>query len=38
VQEPWLDLGSPGIHLAALGALAAVATVAWVALAARAET
>jgi ABC-2 type transport system permease protein len=38
VQEPWLDLGSPAIHLAALGALGAVATVAWVALAARAET
>jgi ABC-2 type transport system permease protein len=38
VQEPWLDLGSPGVHLAALGALAAIATAVWVALAARAES
>jgi ABC-2 type transport system permease protein len=35
IQEPWLDLGSPGGHLVVLAALAMLATAGWVALSAR---
>jgi len=38
VQEPWLDLGSPTVHLAVLAAIAVLATVAWVRLSSRAAT
>jgi ABC-2 type transport system permease protein len=36
IQEPWLDLGSSGGHLAVLAALATFATAGWVTLSARA--
>jgi ABC-2 type transport system permease protein len=29
IQEPWLDLGSPGVHLVVLAALAVLATAGW---------
>jgi ABC-2 type transport system permease protein len=32
IQEPWLDLGSPGGHLVVLAALAVLATAGWVTL------
>jgi ABC-2 type transport system permease protein len=35
IQEPWLDLGSPGGHLVVLAALAVLATAGWVTLSAR---
>jgi ABC-2 type transport system permease protein len=35
IQEPWLDLGSPGGHLVVLAALAVLATTGWVTLSAR---
>jgi ABC-2 type transport system permease protein len=35
IQEPWLDLGSPTDHLAALAALTVLATGAWVTVVAR---
>jgi len=34
IQEPWLDLGSPGGHLVVLAALAVLATAGWVTLSA----
>jgi ABC-2 type transport system permease protein len=37
VQEPWLALGQPTLHLAVLAGLAAAATVTWVGLSTRAE-
>ncbi len=37
VQEPWLDLGRPTVHVAVLVGLAALATAAWVGLSSRAE-
>jgi ABC-2 type transport system permease protein len=35
IQEPWLDLGSPGVHLVVLAALAVLATAGWLTLSAR---
>jgi ABC-2 type transport system permease protein len=35
IQEPWLDLGSPGGHLVVLAALAVLATAGWLTLSAR---
>jgi ABC-2 type transport system permease protein len=35
IQEPWLDLGSPGVHLVVLAALAVLATAGWLMLSAR---
>jgi ABC-2 type transport system permease protein len=35
IQEPWLDLGSPGDHFVVLAALAVLATAGWMTLSAR---
>jgi ABC-2 type transport system permease protein len=35
IQEPWLDLGTPTDHVAALAAMAVLATTGWVSLSAR---
>ena len=35
IQEPWLDLGSPGVHFVVLAALAVLATAGWMTLSAR---
>jgi ABC-2 type transport system permease protein len=35
IQEPWLDLGTPTVHLVVLAVLTALATAGWVALSAR---
>ncbi|MGD9694274.1 MAG: ABC transporter permease [Thermoleophilia bacterium] len=35
IQEPWLDLGGAGVHLAVLAGVTAVATAVWLRLAAR---
>ena len=35
IQEPWLDLGNPTIHVAVVAALAALATAAWLTLTTR---
>jgi ABC-2 type transport system permease protein len=35
IQEPWLDLGSPTVHLTVLAGLAVLATAGWITLSAR---
>jgi ABC-2 type transport system permease protein len=35
IQEPWLDLGSPGVHFVVLAALAVLATAGWMTLSTR---